>query len=458
MALINNGVNPQYTQDQIKQWQNSSDYKTIGDKFLEAHRTENVNAYDGLQNEATASMAKMFAPVTPPQPNIADMIRQQSESNKASIAAQLQKTRDLAVGGYNQKIGGLQGTYQPLRDAQDFQGAKNIKATNEQMANMGNTNSGDAITAQIQNRVGNENALNSLNQQQQSDKTNFENLIANANNAYNSDLTSSIMGIDAQKLQSLINQSNTDRSYDYQVGRDTVNDTNYNNATAYSHGRDVVADTGYNNGIQTMQGQSNQSQLIGQNLNNDYQTLVNNGYPAQQATAMAQAKANLTGANLQNDYQMLVNAGYPSKQAAEIAQAKAQTAGQLLNNTAQSIQNQYMPQTLQSAISAQNRSNTGGSASGGSSSNTSGGNGTTATKLTANQIKTETSKMAVEQEKNGTGSQWLAANKDEIIAQSGNDFYLTLVNKIKNTDVDYQIAYNIAKAKAAQQNGNVTRE
>jgi len=364
------------------------------------------------------------------QPSIADMIRQKSEANKASIAAQLQKTRDLAVGGYNQKIGGLQGTYQPLRDSQDFQGAKNVNATNEQMANMGITNSGDAITAQIQNRVGNENSLNSLDRQQQGDKTNFENLIANANNAYNSDLTSSNAGIDAQALNQLISQSNSDRSFNADQTQNT-----FNNGIA------TAGLTGMYNGAQTMQGQSNQSQLIGQNLNNDYQTLVNNGYPAQQATAMAQAKANLTGTNLQNDYQMLVSAGYPAQQAAELAQAKAQTAGQLLqntgqslSNTAQSIQNQYMPQTLQAAVNAQNRSNRSSSGGGGA-------NG----EYTKTEIGDQAWSTFINEFNNGNGEEWLNENSDGIIKNAGSAVYLKMISQLKTLPVSQKaqtIQYN----------------
>jgi len=296
-----------------------------------------------------------------PQLSVADMIKQKSDAQKASMASQLQGVRDQANLGYNKSINGLQGEYQPLRDSQDFQGAKNVNATNEQMANMGITNSGDAVTAQIQNRVGNENSINKLNTQQQGDKTNFENLIQQANNSYNTNLASSNSDIDAQALQSLITQSNSDRAFNADQTQNTFNN---NIATAGL--------TGNYDGKQTMQGQSNASQLIGSNLNNDYQALQNEGYPQQQAQAMALAKSQLTGSNLNNDYQLLLNAGFPAKQAADLAQQKAQTAGQLLNNTGQAIQNKYMPQQLQGAINASRasaaasgRSNRGGGGSGG---------------------------------------------------------------------------------------------
>jgi len=350
------------------------------------------------------------------QPSIADMIKSQSDAQKASMAAQLQGVRDQANAGYNKSINGLQGTYQPLRDSQDFQGAKNIQGTNEQMANMGITNSGDAITAQIQNRVGNENSINKLNTQQQGDKTNFENLIAQANNSYNSNLASSNAGIDAQALSQLITQSNSDRAYNADQAQNTFNN---NIATAGL--------TGTYNGTQTMQGANNASQLIGSNLNNDYQGLVNAGYPAQQANAMALAKSQLTGSNLQNDYQTLLNAGYPAKQAADLAQQKAQTAGQLLNNTGQSIQNQYMPQQLQSTINASNRSNTGGSGSGGGSRG-SGGSSKPASQTTIKDTITAAYNKATA---NNEGSKWLAENKTNIInsLNDGEKYFVTLTNR-----------------------------
>lgn len=340
------------------------------------------------------------------QPSIADMIRQQSESNKASIAAQLQKTRDLAVSGYNQKIGGLQGAYQPLRDSQDFQGAKNVNATNEQMANMGITNSGDAITAQIQNRVGNENALNSLNQQQQSDKTNFENLIANANNAYNSDLTSSNAGIDAQALNQLITQSNADRSFNYNASRDTIGDNRYNAETSYNQGRDVVADNRYND-------------TTAYNRNQD---VIQNGINEAGITGMYNGVQTMQGANnaAQLKYQNLVNAGYPAEQAAKLA-------GMTLNNTAQSIQNQYLPQQLQASINSANRANANSGLGSGLSASAQG-------KADATSIKNEAYAQFEDAMGKGHGSQWVESNKSDIIRTLGSTVYYDMQKRASTTE------------------------
>ena len=375
------------------------------------------------------------------QLSIADMIKQQSDAQKASMAAQLQGVRDQANAGYNKSINGLQGTYQPLRDSQDFQGAKNIQATNEQMANMGITNSGDAITAQVQNRVGNENSINKLNTQQQGDKTNFENLIAQANNSYNSNLAASNSNIDAQALSQLITQSNSDRSFNADQAQNTFNN---NIATAGL--------TGQYDGKQTMAGQSNASQLIGSNLNNDYQTLVNAGYPVQQSQAMALAKSQLTGSNLQNDYQLLLNAGYPAKQAADLAQQKAQTAGQLLNNTGQSIQNQYMPQQLQSAINASNRSNTGSGSGGGSTG--SGGNTDSSKPASQTTIKEQITAAYDAATKNNQGQKWLAENKSNIINSltDGEKYFITLSNRGTNAEALANYEKEQAKSRAQTRN------
>ena len=188
------------------------------------------------QPQSTYTPQTYTAPIVPTQaqptgPTQSELIQQQSDASKLQAAAQLQGVRDQAISDYNTKINGLQGTYQPLRDTQDFQGAKAVNATNEQMANMGITNSGDAITAQVGNRVGNENALGALDRQQLADKTGYETQISDANNAYNSGVASSNAGIDATRLQNLLSQSNADKQFNYQTGRDTVNDanTNWNN-------------------------------------------------------------------------------------------------------------------------------------------------------------------------------------------------------------------------------------
>lgn len=360
------------------------------------------------------------------QPNIADLIRQQSEANKASIAAQLQKTRDLAVSGYNQKIGGLQGTYQPLRDSQDFQGAKNINATNESMASMGLQNSGDLITAQVQNRVGNENSINALNNQQQSDKTNFENLIANANNAYNSDLASSNAGIDAQALQNLINQSNSDRSFDYQAGRDTIGDNRYNQSYTdgrndinydrnYQSGRDNVQDTGMlANGQYTQQGQTN-------NLNMQVQQAQLKEMQDPNSTTNQMAKLGLQTAQLNFAYlpQQL------QSQAQQIAQQLSQGAIDL--KTAQTQLN-YLPQQLQAAINAQNAS---AAASGRSNQGSSGGLTPTQQRAaSAKEIKNAAYAQFNKAMSAGNGSQWLISNADNIITSIGEDVYYDMEKRI----------------------------
>ena len=323
----------------------------------------------------------------------------------------------------------------------------------------------------------------------------YNNDIASSN--ANIDATSMASLIQAQQTYNAakLAQANTDRGFNYQTGRDVVTDANntwnqnntvaqqnqqqantvwgqnnttqqqaqqqantvwgqnnttqqqaldqantqwnQNNTTvqqAQQNAINVAGLTGMYNDKQTMQGASNAANVTGQNLQNDYQTLVNNGYPAQQALAMAQAKASITGANLQNDYQTLVNVGYPAQQAAQLAQSKAATAGQLLQNAGQSIQNKYMPQQLQGAINAQNaninqsnaaaaasnRSGYGGSGGGSSSGggSTSDGRvnsgGTTNNGLTSAQYNTEfanASKTMLQAVQSGKGAAWIAANK-----------------------------------------------
>jgi len=312
--------------------------------------------FSGLDRGATATAIQNYAnglnqPVQQPQqqqqaqPDIAGMIRQQSDANKAAQAAQLQKTRDLAISGYNAKIGGLEQTYQPLRNAQDFQGAKNVNATNEQMANMGITNSGDAVTAQIQNRVGNENALNSLNLQQNNDKTALQTAIDNANNGYNSDLASSNAGIDATALQSAIAQANADRTFNAGQTQNT-----FNNGIA------TAGLTGNYNGNQTMLGKTTDATV---------------------ASSIAATT-----------YQNLVNQGYPTELAAKLSESTAKTQGLNLNNIAQGITNGYLPQQLQGGLDVQkaniDQSNASASASY-ASANKSNASGSTTKPLTVTQ-------------------------------------------------------------------------
>lgn len=238
--------------------------------------------------------------------------------------------------------------------------------------------------------------------------------VADVNTAYNNDVASTSAGIDATNMQSIIAaqqaynaaklaQANTDRGYNYQVGRDTV------------------SDTGYSNGVQTLAGKTTEANIdqakastANTIANTEYQKLVTANYPAEQAAKMAQAAATLKGQNLQNDYQTAFNAGYPQQEAMDLAYKAAQ-----INAT-------------NASAAASNRSGYGGSGGGGSSSS----------KASATSNANAIGARFMEEYQQGTAEDWLKANSDEIINNVGLSQYNSMLKQTKD-DAAEQTALQI---------------
>jgi hypothetical protein len=249
--------------------------------------------------------------------------------------------------------------------------------------------------------------------------------VADVNTAYNNDVASTSAGIDATNMQSVIAaqqaynaaklaQANTDRGYNYQVGRDTV------------------SDTGYSNGVQTLAGKTTEANIdqakastANTIANTEYQKLVTANYPAEQAAKMAQAAATLKGQNLQNDYQTAVNAGYPQQEAMDLAYKAAQ-----INAT-------------NASAAASNRSGYGGSGGGSSSSSKAS---------TASNTKNIEAAF-MEQMGKGTAADWLDTNSDEIIQNIGLSEYNAMAKQAKDDAIHQSSLRSSEKNSSKTANG-----
>jgi len=383
---------------------------------------------------------------------------------KQQAMSELGKARDCSLSNLGAEKSSINPAYYKKRADESTASQLGARNLAEYMASRGQSSAGASAQGEI-NRVGQlQGSMGNLDVAEQGELNANTRRVTDTNNAYNSDVASANVGIEATAMQQQIQanqlaeaqriaQANADRQYNYQVGRDTVSDSNYANQNAYQQQQDLINQTGQlSNGQYTQSGQSNSLNIQQQQA--QLAEMQNPNSTSNQMAKLGLDTAKLNYASLPQQLQ---------QQAQQVVQQLRQGAIGL--KTAQ-IQLDYLPQMMQqevaqnnAQINATNRSNQSSSGSGSSGGSTrSGGNGTTKTQLTATQRRTETTKMAVAQEQNGTGNQWLSANAAEIKAIEGNDFFESLVNKIKKTRTDAQTAYNIAKAKAAQQNGNISRE
>lgn len=356
-------------------------------------------------------------------------------------------------------------------------GAKNLA---EYMASRGQSSAGASMQGELNRTNQLSGDINNWKTQEQSALNSNAKQVTDTNNAYNSDLAASNAGIEAEGMKQLIAmqeqrraeqiaQANADRAFNYQTSRDTIGDNRYNTETTYNQGRDSMSDIKWatEGNYQAEQNKINQTGQLSDGSYTQSGQMNQLNIQQQQAQLAEMQNPNSTTnqlAKLGLQTAQLNFAALPQQlksQAQQIAQQLSQ--GAIDMKTAQ-IKLDYLPRQMQADLSqtqaqinAANRSNQGGSGSGGGSTG-SGGNGTTKEQLTATQRKTETLKMAEAQEKNGTGAQWLAINAAEIKKIEGDEFLQKVIAKIKKTDTNPQVAYDIAKAKAAQQNGNITRE
>lgn len=278
--------------------------------------------------------------------DIQGMIDKLSQASLAAKQASIDKAMNDSVNSYNQQIDAAPQSYQPMRNQASLQGEQNLQAIKEQQAAAGNWRSGGNESAQTAARAATSNQIAGYNQQQQDYVNKLKQAIEQVKTNAGYDSTQALNDTEASKLSNQINQANTDRTYDYNVG------------TAL----------GVLNGQQTLQGKQTDAQVALQNAQTTYQNLVNQGYPQEEALKLAQMAASLQGTNLQNNYQSTVNQYQPqllqnqvtSGSLANANQATTNqyqpqilqnqvTSGQLAN-TAQSIQNQYQPQIYQGQI------------------------------------------------------------------------------------------------------------
>jgi hypothetical protein len=205
----------------------------------------------------------------------------QIQQNIANLSAK----RDTALSSLNAEQAKITPAYYDKRNQTSTASQMQAKNFAEYMANRGLTNSGTSAQAELTRNNTLQGNIGSLNRQELEANQDIERRRTDINNTYASDLASAQAGIESnamdrlisaqqQAYQNALSQYNTDRTFNYNIGRDAVSDNRYNQQFDYQKSRDAVSDNRYN--------QEYSDSRADVNYNRDYQksrdTISDNRY------------------------------------------------------------------------------------------------------------------------------------------------------------------------------------
>lgn len=270
------------------------------------------------------------------QPSGVDLIKSWYESNLASQTQKQKSSRDLMLAGLAGKEGVInQNTIQNL-NSNDVMANQRMQALKEAMANAGLSASGDNVSAQVGLGNSQQQGATDIN----NNKTNqLSDLLAQRNainNNASADDLALLQQLQAQRDGLLLNQSNADRTFNYNAGQDAINNarqTKTDNWNAYMDsvgltgnlGTGAKADwslLGGTDGAMTLDAKTKYLQQEGIKVNNELAKIQLADYPAEQKLKMQQ---------LQKQIAEIGKAPYQSAVDVEYDKIKLDTAKEQLN-------------------------------------------------------------------------------------------------------------------------------
>jgi hypothetical protein len=188
--------------------------------------------------------------------NATNDINKMKDYQKQAGIADLQKARDSSLSnlGAEQKL--IQPQYYKAREQASTASQLGSKNLAEFMANRGQASAGASVQGELNRNFTMGKQLGDLQTGELNANNDINRRTTDLNNGYNSDVASSNANVEANGLQAMIqanqtanaqqiDQNNTDRTYNYGVGRDVIADKNYATETAYNQNRDTVSDRNY---------------------------------------------------------------------------------------------------------------------------------------------------------------------------------------------------------------------
>lgn len=171
----------------------------------------------GSSSPATQVLAQA-APAAPAGPSFADLTKQYLEETRGNVnklydaqkntrLQQIKAQRDATMGKINQQKTATKQDYYNQRNQADVTLSQNVARLREVMAANGVGGSGENLTLQAQSNSDRFDALNALNQQEQSQMNEYENQISALNNP--AEENAIVSQIEAERAKALLDADNT---------------------------------------------------------------------------------------------------------------------------------------------------------------------------------------------------------------------------------------------------------
>lgn len=182
------------------------------DTSIQQSYIDKINGYQPVTTE------KVSGPTTEPRYNYAGEINNMYDQRQTAEMDAIRKQRETALQGYNKMETQTKDQAYDNRNQADVASMQNAQRLRESMVNAGILNSGDNITATAGLNSQRQGAIGSINRDESNILTDIgerRNMVVN--NAA-SDESSLISKIAADRIQSQINQQNSNRQFDLQEG------------------------------------------------------------------------------------------------------------------------------------------------------------------------------------------------------------------------------------------------
>lgn len=268
----------------------------------------------GVSNPQSNTVTTSGAAVTGGQANAQSYIDQLAAARRNQTIAQLDKSKNAALSNLQAEKSQIAPRYYDARNqtaAGSQQSARNFA---EFMASRGGTRSGAGAQAELMRQGNLQSNVGSLNRQETAAFDDIARRTTATENAYQSDLAAAEAGLQASRMEALIQQMNADRAYQLQQ----------------------AGLTGDLNGQRTLAGSQldwtmnpNNPNNVGQNLDNAYRSIQLQNLPQQlqQQAALIDQQLKAGAIDQQTaeyNYQMLTDPNSPQNQRQNIELQLAQ--------------------------------------------------------------------------------------------------------------------------------------
>lgn len=277
-----------------------------GNNFTSEQLTDMLN--DRNKPQVSTSERTFTQSSSSPQFDYMAEIKRMAELQKQARIAGLTKSRDASLSRLGSEKSTIQPEYYNARNDASTQSKMNARNFAEYYAQNGLNKSGENTQARIANSVALQRNIGNLKQSEAEAFADIARRESDVHNAYNSDVASANAGVEASKMQALINQANADRAYNLQRDDQLFNQGHANKmydmqyeGQKFNQGISEAGLTGYYNGQQTMQGQSHQAQMEATNIINSINQLKLDNLPAQLKGELALIEQQLAAGDISID-------------------------------------------------------------------------------------------------------------------------------------------------------------